>query len=1018
MLNETCNPMDEDTSYGGHGTHVAGIMGAEGNNGVGVAGMNWQTTILPVRWLNNGGTLSPTSDLVKALLWLVGAKQEGVNVRVVNDSDVIEGNTGSTQLENAIETLGANNILFVTAAGNTGKNNDEVERYPCKYDKPTEICVAASNNKDELPSWASYGPKTVDLAAPGTSIYSTLREGKYGYLSGGSMASPQVAGAAALILSVKPTFTTTELKADILNNVDKLPSFEGKVITGGRLDVCKAMPGCTEALPVNKTPPTITGSPEQGVSLTEVHGTWTPVPASYAYQWLQCNSSGASCAPISGATAQTYAPAAGDVGHTIKVEETAKDAGGSSSPAASIATAVVTPTFGKGSVGASQEALAANKKRVSRYALSTPGAVSKLNVYLAPTATSGSQLVKGVIYADTGTAPGALIAASEQLTFKSTETAGWYSLVFSSPVKLAAGNYWIGAMTGTAANVAAFRYSTVTNARDFNENTYTSGASNPFGTPTVDNKQTSLYAIYTPPPVNSTAPSITGTAQQGKELTEHNGEWTNNPTGFTYLWQQCDSSGANCTTISGATTQSYIPVAGDVGHTIRVQETASNSAGPSAPATSEPTAVVKQAVPVNTKLPTITGTPQQGEKLTEHNGEWTNSPTSFAYKWQQCNSSGTGCTTIAGATTQEYVPVAGDVGHTIRVVETASNESGPGTPATSEPTTVVGGVPTNTKLPTITGTAQQGKELTEHNGEWTNNPTGFTYLWQQCDSSGANCATISGATTQSYIPVAGDVGHTIRVQETASNSAGPSAPATSEPTAVVKQAVPVNTKLPTITGTRATGRKTDRAQRRMDQQPDGFTYKWQQCNSSGHRLHYDLGRHGPGHTCPWPETSGHTIRVEETASNESGPGTPATSEPTTVVGGRAHEHQTAHDHRHRPAGQRTDRAQRRMDQQPDRLHIPLAAVRQLRRQLHHDLRGHDAELHPGRRRRRPHDPRPGDGEQLGRPKRPGDVRTDRRGQTGSAREHETADDHGDTATGRKTDRAQRRMDQQPDELRL
>ena len=132
-------------------------------------------------------------------------------------------------------------------------------------------------------------------------------------------------------------------------------------------------------------------------------------------------------------------------------------------------------------------------------------------------------------------------------------------------------------------------------------------------------------------PVNTKLPTITGTPQQGKELTEHNGEWTNNPTGYTYLWQQCDSSGANCTTISGATTQSYIPVAGDVGHTIRVQETASNSAGPSAPATSEPTAVIKQAVPVNTKLPTITGTAQQGEKLTEHNGEWTNSPTSFAY---------------------------------------------------------------------------------------------------------------------------------------------------------------------------------------------------------------------------------------------------------------------------------------------------------------------------------------------------------------------------------------------------
>ena len=169
-------------------------------------------------------------------------------------------------------------------------------------------------------------------------------------------------------------------------------------------------------------------------------------------------------------------------------------------------------------------------------------------------------------------------------------------------------------------------------------------------------------------------------------------------------------------------------------------------------------------------------------------------PDGFAYKWQQCNSSGTGCTTIAGATTQEYVPVAGDVGHTIRVVETASNSGGAGKAATSEPPPSWDGVPTNTKVPSITGTAQQGKELTEVHGEWTNNPTGFTYNWQQCDSSGANCTTISGATAQTYMPVAGDVGHTIRVEETASNSAGPSAPATSEPTAVVKPAVPENTK--------------------------------------------------------------------------------------------------------------------------------------------------------------------------------------------------------------------------------
>src|SRR5207302_4868979 len=121
---------------------------------------------------------------------------------------------------------------------------ESVRRYPCGYDRPTEICVTASNNNDQLPSWANYGPHTVDLAAPGVSIYSTLREGGYGYLSGGSMASPQVAGAAALILSVTPSLTATGLKADILEHVDKLPALAGKTISGGRLDVCNAIPGC------------------------------------------------------------------------------------------------------------------------------------------------------------------------------------------------------------------------------------------------------------------------------------------------------------------------------------------------------------------------------------------------------------------------------------------------------------------------------------------------------------------------------------------------------------------------------------------------------------------------------------------------------------------------------------------------------------------------------------------------------------------------------------------------------
>jgi hypothetical protein len=224
-----------------------------------------------------------------------------------------------------------------------------------------------------------------------------------------------------------------------------------------------------------------------------------------------------------------------------------------------------------------------------------------------------------------------------------------------------------------------------------------------------------------------------------------------------------------------------------------VEESATNAGGTGGPVASSATAVVLIEAPKNTVPPTITGTAQQGQTLTEHNGTWTNNPTSFAYKWQQCNSSGASCAPISGATSQTYVPVAGDVGHTLKVQETASNSGGPGGPAKSVPTAVVvPPVPTNTSPPTISGTAQQGQTLTEVHGSWTNEPTSFGYQWLRCDSSGASCAPISGATGQTYVPVAEDVGHTLRVQETASNSGGSSSPAESPATAVVNAAPPAS----------------------------------------------------------------------------------------------------------------------------------------------------------------------------------------------------------------------------------
>ena len=171
-------------------------------------------------------------------------------------------------------------------------------------------------------------------------------------------------------------------------------------------------------------------------------------------------------------------------------------------------------------------------------------------------------------------------------------------------------------------------------------------------------------------------------------LTAVHGAWTNSPTSFTHQWQHCDASGNNCTPISGATGQTYILTASDVGSTVRVQETASNAAGPGTPASSSAFGpVIALTPPVNTTPPSLSGTgiAVEGQSLTVVDGSWTNSPTSFAHQWQHCDASGNNCTPISGATGQTYILTAADVGSTVRVQETAENERAPARPRAQPP---------------------------------------------------------------------------------------------------------------------------------------------------------------------------------------------------------------------------------------------------------------------------------------------------------------------------------------------
>ena len=191
------------------------------------------------------------------------------------------------------------------------------------------------------------------------------------------------------------------------------------------------------------------------------------------------------------------------------------------------------------------------------------------------------------------------------------------------------------------------------------------------------------------PPVNVSPPTITGTAQQGSNLTAENGTWQNNPTAFEYQWQRCNTSGASCTNVVNATAKTYRLTGSDVGRTLRVRVRAMNADG-SATADSAPTAVVTSpsAAPKNTERPTISGTARVGQTLTANNGSWSGNPDSFAYQWQRCDADGSNCGAIAAATARTYLVRTTDLGFRLRVQVTARNEKGTAT-ATSGVTAIV-----------------------------------------------------------------------------------------------------------------------------------------------------------------------------------------------------------------------------------------------------------------------------------------------------------------------------------------
>ncbi|OQX04295.1 MAG: hypothetical protein BWK80_53960, partial [Desulfobacteraceae bacterium IS3] len=263
FCNNSNDPKDED----GHGTHCAGIIAAVGNNGKGVTGVCWKAKIMPLKIQDKNGFSA--SNAVSAILY---ANANGADV--INNS--WGGGSFSQTLKDAID---ASSAVVVCAAGNgdddkIGDDNDLIPSYPSSYESANIISVAATDHHDSLRPSSNYGAVSVDIAAPGENIYSTVPAG-YFTMSGTSMAAPYISGTAAILKAYKPSLTNLGIKAAIEKGVDTNPSLFGKVATGGRLNAHAALKN------ISSDEPAEINSPTPGSSLTSatVTFTWTDVGA-------------------------------------------------------------------------------------------------------------------------------------------------------------------------------------------------------------------------------------------------------------------------------------------------------------------------------------------------------------------------------------------------------------------------------------------------------------------------------------------------------------------------------------------------------------------------------------------------------------------------------------------------------------------------------------------------------------------------------------------------------------------
>ncbi len=683
--------------------------------------------------------------------------------------------------------------------------------------------------------------------------------------------------------------------------------------------------------PVNVVPPTVTGSPRQGQTLTGSTGSWSgELPISYAFVWQRCSGSGGGCRDIYGATTQTYVVGSSDVGGTLRIVVAAKNAVGSAS-AASSPTGTVVAVGTLPSVGRQPDlhgkTLVGRKLTVDRgrwygttpitlsyqwQRCSTGGTctdisgaarswyvvvsgdvgyrlrtiVTARNVVGSASATSNATAV--VVAA--GTAPRIhdqpdLHGKAQVGQTVTVDNGRWYG---TTPISYS--HQWQRCTTGgTCSDISgAAQSSYVPVVGDVGYRLRaTVTARNVVGSASATSNLTAAVVAAGNAPSVHELPDLHGSAQVGKTVTVDNGRWDGTtPITFTFQWQRCTTGGA-CAGISGATRSSYVPVAGDVGYRLRAIVTATNSAG-SASAASSPTGVVIAASspPSAYRQPDVHGRAQVGQTVSVDNGRWYGTtPITFTYQWQRCTTGGT-CAGISGATRSSFVPVAGDVGYRLRATVTAHNSVGSASIASNLTATVfaTGSRPTAHRQPDVHGSAQVGQTVTVDNGSWYGTtPISYSYQWQRC-TTGGTCTDVSGATKSSYVPVAADIGYRLRATVTAKNTVGSASIASNLTAAVVAApSAPANTSRPTVSTPSATvgSTVTGSIGSWAGSQPISYSFNWNRCDSTGNHCQTIANASAQTYTLTLAD-AGSTIGFVVTGSNAAGSSV-AISAPTPVV---------------------------------------------------------------------------------------------------------------------------------------